>query len=96
MKRVAVFLAVVLATSAGTPRATGGAAPVPQTEAVLHLATPVQAPALVLLSDVEMSAILGAGIDWDEIYCSGISSVFADTSTRVGVYKLCMWVRKAL
>ena len=96
MKRVAILLAVVLATSAGTPRATGDNAPVPQPEAVLHLATTAQAPALVLLSDVQMSAILGAGIDWDEIYCRALSAAFADISISTGVYKVCMLVRKAL
>ena len=98
-QRVALLLAVVLAASAGTPRPTSDHAPVPQTEAVLHLSqlpAMAQAPALVLLTAEQMSALVGAGL-WDDGICQAIANALSATNPGLWgeIYKMCMLVRGA-
>ena len=96
LQRAALLLAVVLAASAGTPRPTSDHAPVPQTEAVLHLSTMAQAPALVLLTAEQMSAVVGAGL-WDDGICQAIANALSATNPGLWgeIYKMCMLVRGA-
>lgn len=92
--RVCVVFAAMVVTSASTPPITDDGRPAARVEVVAELPVPAQSPSIVLLTEAALPAVVGAAYDYNDIYCRGISGVFADVVARAAVYQGCMWVMR--
>ena len=96
MRRVVVALAMMMVTGAGTPPPTGDEGPVSPAEVVMSASAAAHAPALVLLTEAEMSAVLGAGDLVDEVVCDNyrlVIGVLVGWGWGELAYRVCKVVR---